>query len=529
MTHWIKPHPGFGIKEVYSANLGEESKQVGIWKYLQIYLETLNKPPGCSEIDYKKIKHKSAMFFMSEDQLKRRSKPFPQVVISSPDLQKSVLNALHEELGHRGIDETYRRIKLRFWWPNMKRTVKNWVQSCVACQKRSSAKPMELKKASGKSTIFGRVSLDTIHIKAGKWKYLVVARDDLSGWVEAVGMDQIKAKKIASWFMEHWVFRYGVPLTVVVDGGPEFGQEVQGCLKEVGANVKVTTPYYPEANGMIERGHQPLKDTLVKLCENDGKKWKHYFPLVLFADRISIKRTTGYSPYELVFGQSSTLPVDLELETYLGTNWDDITSTEDLLAARTLQLDSIGEPDRRRRSMVAVARMERTSSGSFASKYASLSPADPTLGSLLPLSLPNLYAQARILACEGPATRPFHPCYRHHALLSPIGFSNRPGHEYPIRPFGRTQREDSAYATSTEAHELVAAQVVQEETVLQGRRFMKEAFDIYFRVCGSIPSNTNVDTRDLREMIAKRLYSDIMGHMDSVLGDVDSVELMFVD
>ncbi|KNF01464.1 hypothetical protein PSTG_05247 [Puccinia striiformis f. sp. tritici PST-78] len=70
---WIKPHPGFGIKEVYSANLGEESKQVGIWKYLQIYLETLNKPPGCSELDYKKMKQKSAMFFMSEDQLKRRS------------------------------------------------------------------------------------------------------------------------------------------------------------------------------------------------------------------------------------------------------------------------------------------------------------------------------------------------------------------------------------------------------------------------------------------------------------------------
>ncbi|KNF01305.1 hypothetical protein PSTG_05404 [Puccinia striiformis f. sp. tritici PST-78] len=36
---WIKPHPGFGIKKVYSANLGEESKQVGIWKYLQIYLK----------------------------------------------------------------------------------------------------------------------------------------------------------------------------------------------------------------------------------------------------------------------------------------------------------------------------------------------------------------------------------------------------------------------------------------------------------------------------------------------------------
>ena len=90
---------------------------------------------------------------------------------------------------------------------------------------------------------------------------------------------------------------------------------------------------------MIERGHQPLKDTLVKLCATDGKKWRHYLPLVLFADRISTKRTTGYSPYELIFGQPAILPVDLELETYLGTNWEDIKTTEDLLSARVLQLE----------------------------------------------------------------------------------------------------------------------------------------------------------------------------------------------
>jgi hypothetical protein len=302
-------------------------------------LETLNRPPDCSAKDWANIKHKSAMFFMSEGQLKRRNKPFPQVVVTNPDLQKSVLKALHEELGHRGMDETYRRTKLRFWWPNMKRSTKKWVQSCIPCQKRSSSKPLEEKRATGKSTIFGRVSLDTIHIKAGRWKYLVVARDDLSGWVEAVGLEQIKAKKIAEWFLENWIHRYGVPLTVVVDGGSEFGQELQHALTQVGSTVKVTTPYYPEANGMVERGHQPIKDTLVKLCETDGKKWRNYLPLVLFADRISTKRTTGYSPYELLFGQPAILPVDLELETYLGTNWEEISTTEELLTARVLQLE----------------------------------------------------------------------------------------------------------------------------------------------------------------------------------------------
>jgi hypothetical protein len=114
---WIKPHPGFGLKQTNMVHLEiqpSKSSQIGIWKDLQYYLETLNRPPDCSSKDWANIKHKSAMFFMSEGQLKRRNEPFPQVVVTNPELQKSVLKELHEELGHRGMDETYRRTKLRF-------------------------------------------------------------------------------------------------------------------------------------------------------------------------------------------------------------------------------------------------------------------------------------------------------------------------------------------------------------------------------------------------------------------------------
>jgi hypothetical protein len=51
---------------------------------------------------------------------------------------------------------------------------------------------------------------------------------------------------------------------------------------------------------MIERGHKPLKDALIKMCGKSGGKWREYLPLVLFSDRISTKQSTGHSPYELV-------------------------------------------------------------------------------------------------------------------------------------------------------------------------------------------------------------------------------------
>ena len=80
------------------------------------------------------------MLVMSEGDLKSRNKTFTQIVITCLELHKSILKALHKELGHRGMDETYRRVKLRFWWPKMRRIVKRWVQSCLPCQKRSFSK-----------------------------------------------------------------------------------------------------------------------------------------------------------------------------------------------------------------------------------------------------------------------------------------------------------------------------------------------------------------------------------------------------
>ncbi|OAV84918.1 hypothetical protein PTTG_30950, partial [Puccinia triticina 1-1 BBBD Race 1] len=50
-------------------------------------------------------------------------------------------------------------------------------------------------------------------------------------------------------------------------------------------------------------------------------------------------RTTGYSPYELIFGQRAALPIDLDIESFLGVDWEDVRDTLDLLVARSRQLE----------------------------------------------------------------------------------------------------------------------------------------------------------------------------------------------
>ena len=107
--------------------------------------------------------------------------------------------------------------------------------------------------------------MDAVHIKSARWKYMVVARDDFSGWPETVGLVKLTAKAVAEWFTSEWIFRYGSPKEVTVDGVPEFGNELQDAVKKEGSRIRVTTPYYPGSQGMVERDHKQLKDELVRM------------------------------------------------------------------------------------------------------------------------------------------------------------------------------------------------------------------------------------------------------------------------
>jgi hypothetical protein len=272
---WIKPHPGMGAK-VVSLVISTVSKigiqQIGFWKRMKDYLGTLIRPQECTDQEFQKIKRRSQNYFIQEDQLKKRNAPYSQIMVSVPKEQEKVMKALHEDLGHWGVTETYRRIKLRYWWEGMKKIIKKWVQSCESCQRRSRDLQKEDGKATYKMTLFERVSMDAVHIKAGRWKYLVVARDDFSGWAETVALVKLNTKNVSKWFLTEWIYWYGVPKEVTVDGGEEFKKELQAAMKRAGTNLLMITPYYPEAQGMVERGHKEIKDALTKMCGENGNK-----------------------------------------------------------------------------------------------------------------------------------------------------------------------------------------------------------------------------------------------------------------
>ncbi|MBW0571089.1 hypothetical protein O181_110804 [Austropuccinia psidii MF-1] len=104
---WIKPHPGFGIKEVNTSKVGKLSrnetnnieipiKQEGFGRHMQEYLNSLKKQQSIGEEYFKRIKRKSVNFFVEGGHLKRRNRENPQIVVFNDKAQKQILKKMHE-------------------------------------------------------------------------------------------------------------------------------------------------------------------------------------------------------------------------------------------------------------------------------------------------------------------------------------------------------------------------------------------------------------------------------------------------
>ena len=72
-------------------------------------------------------------------------------------------------------------------------------------------------------------------------------------------------------------------------------------MKVWGIKRLMTAPYHPEANGLVERFHRRLKESLIALGADSPHQWYWRLPCALLAIRTMLKPDVGASPADLVF------------------------------------------------------------------------------------------------------------------------------------------------------------------------------------------------------------------------------------
>jgi hypothetical protein len=71
-----------------------------------------------------------------------------------------------------------------------------------------------------------------------------------------------------------------------------------------------TSAYSPSTNGACERFHAFMNAALTIFADRYRSAWHEYLDAVLFAYRISVNESTGYSPFYLMYGREPAFPVD---------------------------------------------------------------------------------------------------------------------------------------------------------------------------------------------------------------------------
>ena len=240
----------------------------------------------------------------------------------------------------------------------------NFVKSCEGCQKRSRNRQEEPLHPTWTKTVWDKIGVDVVKLPESSegHKFAVFARDDLSGWSEGRPLVNADSKSVAKFLFEDVICRHGCPRRIVMDGGSENKKVTKSLLKHYRIKQIDISAYHPQSNGLVERGHDTIVNSLSKYCKNDHSAWARHLPLVLWADRISVRRTTGYSAFELLYGRDCMLPVELSLASWSVVDWEgEVESREDLLLARMRQLDERAVKETR-----AAIELERSRKGNKA-------------------------------------------------------------------------------------------------------------------------------------------------------------------
>jgi hypothetical protein len=343
-------------------------------KDIKAYLKDHSTLPAtASNADKKRFIRKSAGFFLIRGELyKHNGSATALRVLEAETSRQNALVNCHDELGHKGEVAVYRTLQQRVYWPRMRADVHAYVASCHECQIRKTTKVLREPTISTPNAIFQKVHLDVMNMPLCQgYKFIICAKDDLSGMVEARALKTNNAKSIERFFHEQIYCRYGRVGTVITDNGSETRKEFEEAMKRLHIPQIRITPYNKRANGVVERGHFILRESIVKACEKGRNgvilKWPIHLPMAVFAHNVTVSAATGYSPYYLVHGVEPTLALDLAEQTLMTEGYRANMSTIELLTQRIRHLMMLPEDVQKAAKTLQKARMR--SKAQFMSRY----------------------------------------------------------------------------------------------------------------------------------------------------------------
>ena len=232
--------------------------------------------------------------------------------------QSTALDGCHREVAHQGQRQSTTLMQECFWWPGMTQDLRNCIKKCGCCRKYEAAPPVVPMKpltCSGPGELL-HVDFTSIEETVPLKEELVirnvlVLQDHFSKYVVAYVVKDQTARTTAETLRNGYFGFFGAPAYLISDQGKTFmGHIITHLCDLYGVQKLRTLPYHAQTNGQVEHMNQTIICMIVKL-EGDKKAcWSEHLLELLLAYNATCSAVTGYSPYYLLFGRRSRIPVD---------------------------------------------------------------------------------------------------------------------------------------------------------------------------------------------------------------------------
>ena len=269
----------------------------------------------------------SRLYELSNDEFlyRKPTDTYQRRIVPAPEDRTSIISSYHSLMGHANPKAVHVSIAANYYWPRMLSDIRALLLHCNVClQNNHTSSPTKaLFNTIHAKNCFEKVQADTIGplpltFRNNRYIFLIV--DVHSRWVEAHASPDKSCESFKKFFTDAIVHRFGTPKKFQSDNGGEFtGAIFAAYLEELNVEVMHSSPYYPQANGLVERTNQSILLRLAKFVQASGKDWDLLLQSAVFGFNITSHSSTKLSPYEIVY--SRPCPLTFPLSDDLLQHW----------------------------------------------------------------------------------------------------------------------------------------------------------------------------------------------------------------